>query len=159
MKFFFPNPGIARRIPTQSAPNRILQYIFDLGIKILGRPQDMVKRFRLPNLTSPSKSFVDHVRRGPFDRVHDLCEGTDFHRLIAGQRREDEMNVIRHNHSSFEVKFRSVVVKATIQDNTPNALRKNPSIMSAESDKVRFIVNLKMRKPPPIKSLRHLRTM
>jgi hypothetical protein len=45
-------------------------------------------------------------------------------------------------------------MQAGVQNDRSNTWRKNPSVIGAEGDKVRFVVDLKMRKPSPIKRLR-----
>jgi hypothetical protein len=63
--------------------------------------------------------------------------------------------MIWHHDGNAEIVLRSVIVQAASEHNRPHLLRQNPSAVSAESNKVLAIVNLKMRQLPPVKSLWH----
>ena len=91
----------------------------------------------------------------PLDRIHNFRQRIDFHGLLINQRREDHVNMIRHDYSAAKVELNSVVMQTAIEDNLPHMFRKNPPVLRAESYKVLPIIALQMRKLPSIKSLRH----
>jgi hypothetical protein len=74
---------------------------------------------------------------------------------MVHQRREDQMNVIRHDDRNAQIKFLSVVMQAAFQNGGPYSLRKNPSTMSTKCYEVLPLVALQVRKLPAIESLRH----
>ena len=115
----------------------------------------MIERFRLPDLAFSVEGLVDLVGGGPFDRIHDLRQGANFHGFIIDQRGKDEMNVIGHDHGNLQIEKFAVVMQAGVQNDRSDTLRQDPSVVSAESHKVRLIVTLQMRKLPPIKRLGH----
>src|ERR1035438_242449 len=62
-----PQPPIILRPSHQSAPHRILPYIFELLGKTLLRSQHMIKTLFLPNRPSSSKRPVQAVRGRRFN--------------------------------------------------------------------------------------------
>jgi hypothetical protein len=115
----------------------------------------MIERFRLPDAPFAVKQFIDLVRRSTFDGIHDLCQRMDFHRFEVDCGSKDQMHVVRHDNSSFQVELRTVIVQTTFKNDMSNPLRQNPTFVSAESYEVGLVVALQMRKLPPIKCLRH----
>jgi|SRR5580704_328607 hypothetical protein len=99
--------------------------------------------------------FVGFVGRGTFDAIHDFGQRINLHGLLVDERREDEVNVIRHHNSDKQVEFNSVVVKAALEHDRTDAFRKNPPVISTESDEMLPVIALKMRKLSTIKSLPH----
>jgi hypothetical protein len=65
------------------------------------------------------------------------------------------MHVIGHNHRDLQIEKPAIIMQAGVQNDRSNTWRKNPSVISAEGDKVGLVVALEMRKLPPIKGLRH----
>jgi hypothetical protein len=115
----------------------------------------MVKRLRLPNASPASQCFVDCMGRCALDPIHDLSEGTHFHRVMVDQGCEDDMHVIGHNHGNPKIEFVSVIVQTAAERDGTHRFRKNPSTISAECNKVLPVINLKMRQLPPVKRLWH----
>jgi hypothetical protein len=63
--------------------------------------------------------------------------------------------VIGHNHSDVEIHALVVLMETSIQYDETDLFGKDPVLVSAESEKVRFGVSLQMRKLTAIKSPRH----
>jgi hypothetical protein len=55
------------------------------------------------------------------------------------------VNVIGHDDGDSQVKLPSVVMQTAVENNTSNVLRQDPTVVSAESDEVRFVVALNVR--------------
>jgi len=65
------------------------------------------------------------------------------------------MNMIGHYNRNPKIEHRPIVMKTRFQNDRPNLFGKNPTVISAKGNEAWPIVNLKMRKFPPIKRLRH----
>jgi len=65
------------------------------------------------------------------------------------------VNVIRHHDRNTQILLRSVVVQTAPEHDRPHLLRQDPSPLSAESNKVLPIIQLKVRQLTPVKSLWH----
>jgi hypothetical protein len=114
----------------------------------------MIKRFWLPNTSFTAQFLLVLWAEAP-DAIHDFGQRINLHGLLVDERREDEVNVIRHHNSDKQVEFNSVVVKAALEHDRTDAFRKNPPVISTESDEMLPVIALKMRKLSTIKSLPH----
>ena len=65
--------------------------------------------------------------------------------------------MIRHHNRNPKIELGCVVMQAAFQDDRPRRFGKNPPMVGAEGNKVLPIIDLKMRKLPTVKSLRHKR--
>jgi hypothetical protein len=59
--------------------------------------------------------------------------------------------MVGHHYDAMNIQFVPVIVQATVQNNETNGFGKDPLFVSAESNKVRLIVALKMREFAAIK--------
>ncbi len=147
-KRFRPQPWIVRPSGNQASPNGIIQQVLDLGIQALRRSHDMVNRFRLPQSPLPAESLVDSVSRYSFDRIHDFRQGADFHSVVVGQRGKDQVNMIRHRNRHPKVELLSVVMQAGLDNDGTGVFWKCQAMVCAKCHKMRFLIDLKMRKLP-----------
>jgi hypothetical protein len=115
----------------------------------------MIKRFRLPNFSRSLQDLIDLMGRGSLDSIHDFTEGPYRRSLLMDQRRENQVNVVRHYNRRLHIDLCTVIVPAAIENDRSNAFGKNPALISAKRQKVRFVVSLQMWKSPPIKRLEH----
>ena len=69
------------------------------------------------------------------------------------------MHVIGHDDGNFQIELCAVVMQAGVQDGVTYSFRQDPPLMRAESNEMSLVINLKMRKLTPIKSLRHATLM
>lgn len=63
--------------------------------------------------------------------------------------------MVGHNDRNAKIEFLAIVVQAAVENNRPNLCGKHPAAIGAESDEVRLVINLQMRKLSPIEGLRH----
>ena len=69
------------------------------------------------------------------------------------------MHVIGHDDGNFQIELSTIVMHAGVQDGVTNSCGQDPPLMRAESNEMWFVIDLKMRKLTPIKSLRHATLM
>jgi hypothetical protein len=60
------------------------------------------------------------------------------------QRRENQMNVIRHDDCRVQVEGELILMQAAIECDLASAVGKNPSMVCAERQKVRLVVALQI---------------
>jgi hypothetical protein len=65
------------------------------------------------------------------------------------------MYVVGHHDGNAQVEVLSVVMQTAVQHNGSNVLWQDPSVVSAERNKVLPVINLKMRKLPAVEGLWH----
>ena len=105
--------------------------------------QRAIERFLLPDSASAVQKSVDAVCRSAFDSLHDLRHGD--RPLGATNWHESQMNVIRHDDQSVEVKFQTISSYAAIHNNCSCIGRYGPAEVSTESDEYYLEVWLEMR--------------
>ena len=145
-------------MPNQPSPNGILQQIFNLFIEVLRTSQYMIERLGLPYPSLSTHCLVDLVSGGSFDGIHDSCQRANFHGFVVDQRSKNQVHVIWHDNYDFQVVALTVVMETTFQSDRPSGVRKDPPALGTEGHEMRLVIDLKMRKLPPIKSLRHGKT-
>jgi hypothetical protein len=65
------------------------------------------------------------------------------------------MNVIGHDNRRVQIDSALILVQTAVQRDLPSTLRKNPSTVCAERQKMWFVIALQVRKIAPVKRLRH----
>ena len=65
------------------------------------------------------------------------------------------MHVIRHYDGNSKIEFRSIVMQAASESDRAHMLWKRKPMLGAERYKMLPVIDLKMRKLPPVESLRH----
>jgi hypothetical protein len=154
-----PQPRILPPFAHQPSPYGIVDNILHLRVEILRSTQHVIKRFRLPDFSSAPKKPIDAMCRRSFDRIRDRRKGTNFDCLTVDRRRKDQMHVIGHDDGNFQIELSTIVMQAGVQDGVTNSFGQDPPLMRAESNVMWFVIDLKMRKLTPIKSLRHATPM
>jgi hypothetical protein len=100
-----PSPAILPPICNQSPSHRILQNVFALSLEPFRRSQHVIKRLFLPDRLMSSQPEVDSTPRSSLDRPHNLHQRKYFAQPLVHQRREDQVNMIRHDDRDIEFVF------------------------------------------------------
>jgi hypothetical protein len=67
--------------------------------------------------------LIDCARRRAFDAAHDLNERKNLLLVVVDQWRENDVDVIRHNHRDVEFVFLTVIVATTGEHDVSSVLR------------------------------------
>ncbi len=65
----------------------------------------------MPNASLPAERLVDLVRGCALNSIHDFRQGINCHRFVVDQWSEDQMDMIGHDDSDFEIELHAVVVQ------------------------------------------------
>jgi hypothetical protein len=106
----------------------------------------MIEGFLQPKRASTIELPVNCMRRGPFDSLHDLGKRRNHSPFFVGQWGENQVHMIRHHNRDVEVVFRIVIMSAAVQHDLSCPLGQDTTVFGAESNKVRPVVLLNVRK-------------
>src|SRR5271165_2435201 len=160
-----PQPTIILRLCDQAGLHRILPNVLAFLLQALIRPQDMIKRFLLPNRTRGMKELVNPMSRSALQTLQDVHEGEGIAIPIA-QRRKQQMNVIRHDDNCMKVNSRrwwwcgagarvrdwpkATLPQTVFEHKIASAIRQDQARTSTESDEQRRIGLLQVREATAI---------
>ena len=112
----------------------------------------MIERFFLPNGFMCAQPLIHDVRGCAFDDFHDFGQWEHALTSFVDQRRENQMDVIWHDHDHPKVVPLLVIVPAAIEDDLPRPVGQNAAILRDKRDEMRLIVPLQMRQVSAVES-------
>src|SRR5258706_13809218 len=111
----------------------------------------MIERFLLPDDFMCAQLAIDGMRRRSLDGLHDLGKGKDSSAHFICEWRENQVDVIGHDHNDAQVVSLAVIMPAAIEHDLPRPICQGSPILRYECDEVRLVVALQMRQIAAIK--------
>jgi hypothetical protein len=136
-----PQPAILPSGFHQPCAHGILNHVINLYANTFLAPQDSIEPFPLPNLPITTQQAIDLMRRSTLDALHDL-RGDAIEAVTFVPRSENQMNMIRHYHSSVQIEARSISPCARFKNYRAGIWRQDPALVGRVCQEDCFIVAL-----------------